>query len=523
MYISKGANKKVNYYSFPTIKKERWRKGAKTKYDIPQYIEGIPEGFAIFCTTKEAGKVRKYQEQIEKKNKNNKNELEHKKLSKKEINEEINRDVEDMDVVNKRIIAGAMKMEENDINNNDENKKKDDDENNKDVLSSDELEEPIPRNDHKYCHICKTKFEKYIKHIKCYSHFENLQRNQNFFNRFKKSFERILNFWDIKNGRIIKNTNSNSNNKDISGNTNININKLLSPMKSDEVSTKEGSFQDKHIISNIINMLNNGNNNNNENINNNYNNVIRNNNYDINIKNTMNNLDNTPNNNTTNNNIMHINTTFNNINLNNRAATSNKKILNNSNIDLNKSPKNFNIQNNNIKKIYNNLNKKKSEIKNNNKIFTPFTPTADMKRKYNYFHMFNLTYNNTIISNNKNIFKNENNNKIRTINYISINNKKDEENSNNNFNKMKEKKIQFKKDEKDVIQPQKKFVTKCFPKFTLQTYELTRPKKRKKNELYKGGDIFVISTPKKIEYDYFPILSIDNPKKLLNKNIVYFQ
>ena len=66
-------------------------------------------------------------------------------------------------------------------------------------------------------------------------------------------------------------------------------------------------------------------------------------------------------------------------------------------------------------------------------------------------------------------------------------------------------------------------MTKCFPKFTLQTYELTRPKKRKKNELYKGGDIFVISTPKKIEYDYFPILSIDNPKKLLNKNIVYFQ
>ena len=140
---------------------------------------------------------------------------------------------------------------------------------------------------------------------------------------------------------------------------------------------------------------------------------------------------------------MHINTTFNNINLNNRAATSNKKILNNSNIDLNKSPKNFNIQNNNIKKIYNNLNKKKSEIKNNNKIFTPFTPTADMKRKYNYFHMFNLTYNNTIISNNKNIFKNENNNKIRTINYISINNKKDEENSNNNlkFNLKKMKKM----------------------------------------------------------------------------------
>ena len=150
--------------------------------------------------------MRKYQEQIEKKNKNNKNELEHKKLTKKEINEEINRDVEDMDVVNKRLIAGAMKMEENVINNKNEAKEKiDDEENNKDFLLSDELEEPIPRNDHKYCHICKTKFEKYVKHIKCYSHFENLQRHQNFFNRFKKSFERIINFWDIRNGRLSKN------------------------------------------------------------------------------------------------------------------------------------------------------------------------------------------------------------------------------------------------------------------------------------------------------------------------------
>ena len=79
--------------------------------------------------------MRKYQEQIEKKNKNNKNELEHKKLTKKEINEEINRDVEDMDVVNKRLIAGAMKMEENVINNKNEAKEKiDDEENNKDLL-----------------------------------------------------------------------------------------------------------------------------------------------------------------------------------------------------------------------------------------------------------------------------------------------------------------------------------------------------------------------------------------------------
>ena len=33
------------------------------------------------------------------------------------MNEDINRDVEDMDVINKRLIWGAMKKDENEINN----------------------------------------------------------------------------------------------------------------------------------------------------------------------------------------------------------------------------------------------------------------------------------------------------------------------------------------------------------------------------------------------------------------------
>ena len=391
-----------------------------------------------------------------------------------------------MDVVNKRLIAGAMKMEENGINNNKNDKydkDKDDDDNNKDLVFSDELEEPIPRNEHKYCHICKTKFEKYLKHIKCYSHFENLQRHKTFFNRFRKSFERIINFWDIKKGRNIKNKNNIE--------ANENISKLLSPIKSDEISTKEGSHQDRHIISNLINLLNNGNNN--ENINNNTNNNIKNNNSEIIIKNNLSNS---------------------------------KKLLANSNIDLNKPPKNtqtlFNTSYNNNKK----------EEKSINKVFTPFTPfinQTSIKKKSNNEHIFNLTYNNNNININNsinfnfnnNIFKNENKNSIKTVNYISIN-KKDEENltkkipdKNNIINN---------KDEKVPLQPKKKFVIKCFPKFsTLQTFQLTKPKKRKKNDFYKGGDIFVISTPKKIDFDYFPVLSVDNPKKLINKNIVFFQ
>ena len=401
-----------------------------------------------------------------------------------------------MDVVNKRLIAGAMKMEENgDNNKNDKNEKdKDDDENNKDLILSDELEEPIPRNDHKYCHICKTKFEKYIKHIKCYSHYENLQRHQTFFNRFKKSFERIINFWEIKIGKTPKNKTK------IKIEPNTNIAKIVSPIKSDEISTKEGSLQDKNIITNLINLLNNGNNNENINNNTNINNkIIKKNNSEININNSVINID-------------------------------NKKILNNSNIDLNKTPKsiqnnlNNNLNNNNI----NNLNIQKNEDKTNNTIFTPFSPFVSQiikKKKNNDNHIFNLTYNNNnsfkscnIINNNlKNIFKNENYNTIRTINYISIS-KKDEKNF---INKIPEKNN---KEEKALIPPKKKFVTKCFPKFsTLQTFQLTKPKKRKKSEFYKGGDIFVISTPKKIDFDYFPILSIDNPKKMVNKNIIFFQ
>ena len=53
---------------------------------------------------------------------------------------------------------------------------------------------------------------------------------------------------------------------------------------------------------------------------------------------------------------------------------------------------------------------------------------------------------------------------------------------------------------------------------------LSKPKKRKKADLFKaGGDIFVISTPKKIDIDYFPMLKMESPKKLINKSILFFK
>ena len=120
-------DKKLHYWAFPLIKEEKWFIGAKTKYDIPQYIEGIPDGFAIFCTTWEAGKIRKYQEQLDKKNRYKNNE-----------NKE--REVEDMDVMNKRFIEKAMKKN----NSLDGSKNRNEDSDNE------ELDEPVPRGSNKY-------------------------------------------------------------------------------------------------------------------------------------------------------------------------------------------------------------------------------------------------------------------------------------------------------------------------------------------------------------------------------------
>ena len=79
--------------------------------------------------------------------------------------------------------------------------------------------------------------------------------------------------------------------------------------------------------------------------------------------------------------------------------------------------------------------------------------------------------------------------------------------------------IQLYKEER--IQP--KFVTKSYKKFsTSQFNSITKQKKRKKNDLLKGNDIFVIS-PKKIDLDYFPILNFESSNKLINKSIILFK
>ena len=53
-------SKKYKYYEFPKIEETIYQQQSISKYEIPQYIQEIPEGFSIFCTLWEAGKVKQY-------------------------------------------------------------------------------------------------------------------------------------------------------------------------------------------------------------------------------------------------------------------------------------------------------------------------------------------------------------------------------------------------------------------------------------------------------------------------------
>ncbi len=84
--------------------------------------------------------------------------------------------------------------------------------------------------------------------------------------------------------------------------------------------------------------------------------------------------------------------------------------------------------------------------------------------------------------------------------------------------------IKKNKEEQDMIKPHKKFTTNSIPLFsTLSSYQVFKPKKRKRDEPEKTMEIFVVSTPKKIKYDHFPFLSRDNSKKLINRSILFFK
>jgi hypothetical protein len=61
------------------------------------------------------------------------------------------------------------------------------------------LEEPIPNELHKYCHLCKKQFDNYLRHINSKNHKETSLKYNDTFKSIKNVFNRINTFWNNKN------------------------------------------------------------------------------------------------------------------------------------------------------------------------------------------------------------------------------------------------------------------------------------------------------------------------------------
>jgi len=157
-------SRKYKSYEFPTIEESFFLEKSISKYEIPQYIQDIPEGFSLFCTLWEASKVKQYMLLSQD---------EQDKLNIKETYDK--------------------KEKENLIN-----------------------EEPIPKNN--FCYICQQNFEDYLSHLESKDHKANLyNQNPSLIKSIKTSFKRINKFWS----NDISNDNSSITNNEISSNESI--------------------------------------------------------------------------------------------------------------------------------------------------------------------------------------------------------------------------------------------------------------------------------------------------------------
>jgi hypothetical protein len=132
---------KFKCYEFLEIEEAIFRNNSISKYEIPQYIQDIPEGFSIFCTLWEASKVKQYVQ-----------------LTKEE--------------------QDRLGVGENEENNKD---------------NDNVMKEPIPKTN--FCHLCRRNFDDYLIHIETITHKNNISKNQIMINTVKNSFKRINQFW----------------------------------------------------------------------------------------------------------------------------------------------------------------------------------------------------------------------------------------------------------------------------------------------------------------------------------------
>ena len=201
----------MHLHEFPVIKESKWRIGAITKYDIPQYIRNIPEEYPAICTIKEAGMV---------KNIKKKEEKEKKKKIQMELELNTNKKEKENNILtnnnkNKNNQLSCKKIDKS------KEKEKGNSHNNTNIL-----EEPIPNEMHKYCHLCKKPFDNYLRHINSKNHKETTLKYSDTFKSIKNVFNRINTFWEDK-----KNNNEQKQSKN--NNTSFNLTEIEEKIEND--------------------------------------------------------------------------------------------------------------------------------------------------------------------------------------------------------------------------------------------------------------------------------------------------
>ena len=189
--------KKFKTYEFPVIEESYLQKKSISKYEIPQYIQDIPDGFSVFCTLGEASKVKQYI-----------------RLNKEEQNQ-LN-------------LKENINIEKNNIDFN----------------------EPVPKAN--FCYLCQRTFDDYLVHIETLIHKNSLHKNQLLLKSVKNSFKRINHFWvKEKSKEKIKQKISNQN-KNFASSTSLSSSfpSLNSALKSDIKDNNNNSGKNNVIVIN---------------------------------------------------------------------------------------------------------------------------------------------------------------------------------------------------------------------------------------------------------------------------------
>ena len=208
----------------------------------------MPEEYPAICTIKEAGMLKNIKKKEEKEEKEIKEKKEKKK--KMQIDLELNSFKKEKE---NNSLANTYKKSVSNSNLNISNDKKSNN-NNINVL-----EEPIPNELHKYCHLCKKNFDNYLRHINSKNHKETALKYSDTFKSINNAFSRINTFWNNKkdnNSKSKKNISSHNLNEieeeiennieELNNNSNLKI-KLFSQINQ---SLREGCKAKKKILIN---------------------------------------------------------------------------------------------------------------------------------------------------------------------------------------------------------------------------------------------------------------------------------